>query len=73
MEINLTLSNPEIKIVPNRRDFLVLTVECTPDFVSEVINEITTKIGFRAIFESLQAEDLKEMYRELAICIEELK
>lgn len=65
MTLQFKLEDPVIEMMPTRNGYLHLNIENVPGLTTNIIQEITEKLGFEAIFKSFCEKELLELQAEL--------
>ena len=65
MILEFELKNPTIEIIPTRSGYIHLNIENVPGLTTGIIQEITEKLGFEALFKSFCEKELLELQAEL--------
>lgn len=65
MTLQFKLEDPAIEMMPTRNGYLHLNIENVPGLTTNIIQEITEKLGFEAIFKSFCEKELLELQAEL--------
>lgn len=65
MTLQFKLEDPVIEVMPTRNGYLHLNIENVPGLTTNIIQEITEKLGFEAIFKSFCEKELLELQAEL--------
>ena len=65
MILEFELEDPVIEMMPTRNGYLHLNIENVPGLTTNIIQEITEKLGFEAIFKSFCEKELLELQAEL--------
>ena len=65
MTLQFKLEDPVIEMMPTRSGYIHLNIENVPGLTTNIIQEITEKLGFEAIFKSFCEKELLELQAEL--------